>query len=685
MKVFMTNLGKYNEGRLVGAWLTLPCSEAELAATLKAVGIGGEYEEYFITDYESDLGLRIGEYACVHQLNEVTERIARLDSYELKTLQAIIELEAPCVSTLSEILGRLDYDDVDDEYEQEAVEEEEYDEGEYIEEQAEAQYAPDEYEQELDEEYEEYEQEVQDEYEQVQEETVQQEHDPDDVNPYGYDFSESDPNEFDSDEFDSPEESIEEIQEELPEESPSPLLEKIAQFGELENVENVEDLGQQEVLISNEHSTIIVPREDLGPVGGIIEELSKDLGEINTAPYSDNDDDEDEDVQIISEEYVEEDENIFPQEEELPEFKNDFVDIEEESDSSAITFDEVEFAKPSELGFDSVAAPVPMPAPMPIPVPAVPPTVPPTVLPIVPPIAPPIVPPVIEPVAAPIPMPIPEPIPAPMPIPEPMAIVPPVVEPVPVIKQPEPYIPPAPIVIDDFADLVISAPVGDVEPTPPAAPLVVPPAPPVMPTPPVVPPAPPVMPTPPVVPPAPPVMPTPPVVPPAPPVMPAPVFEPVPELIIEPAPVFEPVAPVAPIAPVAPKPVESKTEDDFSGFGMTPQDVGIYSHRSPARFVMFGRKVDVKDWAEMLVKVCEILILKNPYTVAQFDKYHDLNPLGNCYFSYNQGDIKGNGKKLSNGLWVEINRSADDIVMLCKKVLELCGYPRSELEIEFND
>ncbi|MCL2036521.1 MAG: hypothetical protein FWG83_03940 [Oscillospiraceae bacterium] len=132
-------------------------------------------------------------------------------------------------------------------------------------------------------------------------------------------------------------------------------------------------------------------------------------------------------------------------------------------------------------------------------------------------------------------------------------------------------------------------------------------------------------------------------------------------------------------------PEKEEHEDDFSGFGMNPPEVGIYSGRTPARFVMFGRNIEVANWGDMLAKVCEILILKNPYTVAQFDKYHDLNPLGSCYFSYNQGEIKDVAKKLSNGLWVETNRSADDIVMLCKKILELCGYPRSELEIEFLD
>jgi len=156
--------------------------------------------------------------------------------------------------------------------------------------------------------------------------------------------------------------------------------------------------------------------------------------------------------------------------------------------------------------------------------------------------------------------------------------------------------------------------------------------------------------------------------------------EPEPEKIEIPIPVIQPMPIAAPVAQKAEEP-----DDDFSGFGMMAAEPGIYSSRTPAKFAMFGRRVDVRDWADMLVKVCEILILKNPYTVAQFDKYHDLNPLGNTYFSYSQGEIQHIAKKLSNGLWIELQRTPDDIVMLCKKVLELCGYPRSELEIEFVD
>lgn len=147
---------------------------------------------------------------------------------------------------------------------------------------------------------------------------------------------------------------------------------------------------------------------------------------------------------------------------------------------------------------------------------------------------------------------------------------------------------------------------------------------------------------------------------------------------------FAPAPSVTPAAFKAPSP-DAHEEDDFSGFAMSSADGGKYSNKMPVAFIVFGRRVDVRDWSDMLVKVCEILILKNPYTVAQFDKYNDLNPAGNCCFSYNRGDIRGTARKLSNGLWIELSRSHDDIVMLCKKLLELCGYPRSGIEIEFAD
>lgn len=55
LKIYLTNLGKYNEGYLVGKWVELPATDEELEEAKKEIGINQQYEEWFITDYESDI------------------------------------------------------------------------------------------------------------------------------------------------------------------------------------------------------------------------------------------------------------------------------------------------------------------------------------------------------------------------------------------------------------------------------------------------------------------------------------------------------------------------------------------------------------------------------------------------------------------------------------------------------
>ena len=52
---FITNLGKYNEGSLVGEWVKFPTTAEELQKVFERIGIGSKddfgqpYEEWFIT------------------------------------------------------------------------------------------------------------------------------------------------------------------------------------------------------------------------------------------------------------------------------------------------------------------------------------------------------------------------------------------------------------------------------------------------------------------------------------------------------------------------------------------------------------------------------------------------------------------------------------------------------------
>ena len=69
IKVFVTNLGKYNEGALVGEWLWLPASDDEIAAMLRRIGIGGIYEED---------GIQIG----FHRLKALQEILQKRGCYD---------------------------------------------------------------------------------------------------------------------------------------------------------------------------------------------------------------------------------------------------------------------------------------------------------------------------------------------------------------------------------------------------------------------------------------------------------------------------------------------------------------------------------------------------------------------------------------------------------------------------
>lgn len=74
IKVFLTNLGKYNEGQLLGKWVEMPIDEDELEEVLEDIGINEEYEEFFITDYEAPF--KINEYDSIESINE------RIEAYE---------------------------------------------------------------------------------------------------------------------------------------------------------------------------------------------------------------------------------------------------------------------------------------------------------------------------------------------------------------------------------------------------------------------------------------------------------------------------------------------------------------------------------------------------------------------------------------------------------------------------
>ena len=120
IEAYITNLGKYNEGKLVGEWVRFPTTEEKMKKVFERIGIepgapdgyGGHYEEWFITDYDCYVpGLmeaaRLAEYENLDELNFLASKIMELDDCELDRFEAAMEV-ADETGSVKDIINLID-------------------------------------------------------------------------------------------------------------------------------------------------------------------------------------------------------------------------------------------------------------------------------------------------------------------------------------------------------------------------------------------------------------------------------------------------------------------------------------------------------------------------------------------------------------------------------------------------
>lgn len=128
-EAFITNLGKYNEGALVGEWVKFPTTAEELQKVFERIGIGSKddfghpYEEWFITDYDcyvDGLYEMLGEYENLDELNYLASKLEELDDHDYEHFQAAMQVSdyTGSVKDLINLINNLDkyeiYPGVDD-------------------------------------------------------------------------------------------------------------------------------------------------------------------------------------------------------------------------------------------------------------------------------------------------------------------------------------------------------------------------------------------------------------------------------------------------------------------------------------------------------------------------------------------------------------------------------------------
>ncbi|GAB2716760.1 antirestriction protein ArdA [Paenibacillus macerans] len=120
INVYIANLAKYNEGKLVGRWVTLPMERHELKQCIRDVL--GKDEEYAIHDYESPFA--IGEYEDVFAINDDMEILNRYDDRLVAALCEFLGNRDEVIQALQagEFIVYYDIDDLTDVAEQMAEE-----------------------------------------------------------------------------------------------------------------------------------------------------------------------------------------------------------------------------------------------------------------------------------------------------------------------------------------------------------------------------------------------------------------------------------------------------------------------------------------------------------------------------------------------------------------------------------
>ncbi|MBM6615047.1 antirestriction protein ArdA [Desemzia sp. RIT804] len=101
MQVYISNLGKYNEGELVGAWFHPPINMEEVK---EKIGLNDEYEEYAIHDY--DLPFTIDEYTPIHEINRLCTMIEEIEGTPI--YDELTEIQSMWFSSLENLIEHKD-------------------------------------------------------------------------------------------------------------------------------------------------------------------------------------------------------------------------------------------------------------------------------------------------------------------------------------------------------------------------------------------------------------------------------------------------------------------------------------------------------------------------------------------------------------------------------------------------
>lgn len=126
------------------------------------------------------------------------------------------------------------------------------------------------------------------------------------------------------------------------------------------------------------------------------------------------------------------------------------------------------------------------------------------------------------------------------------------------------------------------------------------------------------------------------------------------------------------------KPIAIDTEEELA---VTGEDTTPVKDDGVIRVILLNSVYDNIPVAKIIPLVMEVMISKKPFDVVNFPKSEKLN-LNKQNFSYDQADIKTKPKKLTNGMYVELDNTFDEVELICHAVMVGCGFREDEIKFE---
>lgn len=115
--------------------------------------------------------------------------------------------------------------------------------------------------------------------------------------------------------------------------------------------------------------------------------------------------------------------------------------------------------------------------------------------------------------------------------------------------------------------------------------------------------------------------------------------------------------------------------DVWKAFGESPA-VMSFSGRTPRSLVIMGEQQDVSSWRDVALKAMEFVVSMTD----DFDVF--VTNLQSAYLSTTE---KARSRQLSNGWWLYVNLSADSVMNLCSRAMEIMGLEDDDWEIKLAD